>query len=523
MRTSLSVLALLGLLLAAGCATSDEMELAVADNCEEIVWFAGGVEQAFEVARAEDKPLFLYWGAVWCPPCNRVKSTIFTRQEFIGKSRLFVPVYLDGDTESAQIWGDKFDVLGYPSLLVFDSSGNEITRIPGGIDIEAFATILDLALNEIRPARSVLQAVIAGSEDLTEDDFKLLAYHSWEQDDDSGIPEDERVSTFRLLADRTPATLGCERSRLFIQYLMTALATESDEDASFELSAEEREEAVGRLLAMLEDPVRVRANLEFFRYYAGLVVGSLTADQSPERRELTERWVAAMESVWRDESLSVTDRLGAMAPEIQLCTLEDKGACVPPEIIEQVKERVAWAEHEANEKFERHATINTATSLLTSAGLNDEAKELLLGELDRSVAPYYLMGWLSKLAEETGDKEQAIDWLQRAYDISKGRATRFQWGTSYLIGLMDLAPDNGERIESEAVEVLGELLALDDAFNGRNKSRLARLEKRLTSWNEDGSHDSRVTVIREKVRSACVDLPEASNERSLCEQFLSPA
>jgi hypothetical protein len=69
--------------------------------------------------------------------------------------------------------------------------------------------------------------------------------------------------------------------------------------------------------------------------------------------------------------------------------------------------------------------------------------------------------------------------------------------------------------------VLGELLALDDAFNGRNRSRLERLEQRLTSWNEDGSYDTRVAVIREKVRSACIALPDPSDERSLCEGFLT--
>jgi thioredoxin-related protein len=521
MRTSLSLLVALALLLAAGCGTKEEMEMAAGDNCEKIAWFEADVAQAFEAAKAEGKPLFLYWGAVWCPPCNKVKATIFTRQEFIAKSRLFIPVYLDGDTESAQIWGDKFDVLGYPSLLVFDSGGEEITRIPGGLDIEAFATVLDLALKEIRPARSALQAVLSDSPEVTDDDFKLLAYHSWEQDDDSGIAEEARVETFRLLAEKTPASLGCERSRLFIQYLMTALSSASDEDSGFELSESERERAVGRLLTILEDPVRVRANLDFFHYYAGLVVGRLTSNDSPDRRQLMDKWIAAMDAVWRDETLSVTDRLGSMAPEIQLCTLDDQEACVPPELLAQVKERVAWAEQQANEVHERHAAINTATSLLTSAGLNDEARALLLGELERSAAPYYLMGWLSDLAEEAGDTEQAIDWLQKAYDIAPGRATRFQWGTNYLVGLMELAPNNADRIESEAVEVLGELLALDDAFYGRNKSRLARLEEKLTSWNEDGIHDGRVAIIREQVRSACADLPDASDERALCESFLA--
>ncbi|MEO5695678.1 MAG: thioredoxin family protein, partial [Burkholderiaceae bacterium] len=51
------------------------------------------VDAAFALARAADKPLFLYWGATWCPPCNQVKATIFNRQDFIERSRAFVPVY----------------------------------------------------------------------------------------------------------------------------------------------------------------------------------------------------------------------------------------------------------------------------------------------------------------------------------------------------------------------------------------------------------------------------------------------
>jgi hypothetical protein len=45
--------------------------------------------------------LFLYWGAVWCPPCNRVKSEIFARDEFIQRSRSKL-CHLDGDSAGAQ-------------------------------------------------------------------------------------------------------------------------------------------------------------------------------------------------------------------------------------------------------------------------------------------------------------------------------------------------------------------------------------------------------------------------------------
>ncbi|MEO5844934.1 MAG: thioredoxin family protein, partial [Caldimonas sp.] len=47
------------------------------------------VDAAYAVARSENKPVFVYWGAKWCPPCNQVKATLFNRQDFIARSRAF--------------------------------------------------------------------------------------------------------------------------------------------------------------------------------------------------------------------------------------------------------------------------------------------------------------------------------------------------------------------------------------------------------------------------------------------------
>ena len=83
-----------------------------------IEWHAGSVESAFRRARAQGTPVLLYWGADWCPPCSRLKATVFKSRAFIERSRLFVPVSLDGDDPGAQKLGDRFGVRGYPTMIV---------------------------------------------------------------------------------------------------------------------------------------------------------------------------------------------------------------------------------------------------------------------------------------------------------------------------------------------------------------------------------------------------------------------
>src|SRR5688572_7657988 len=62
----------------------------------DVAWFGGSVEEALAAAAAQHKPVFLYWGAEWCPPCHDLKAYVFSRRDFQDKMRQFIPVYLDG-------------------------------------------------------------------------------------------------------------------------------------------------------------------------------------------------------------------------------------------------------------------------------------------------------------------------------------------------------------------------------------------------------------------------------------------
>jgi hypothetical protein len=81
------------------------------------------------------------------------------------------------------------------------------------------------------------------------------------------------------------------------------------------------------------------------------------------------------------------------------------------------------------------------------SGLDDDANALLVAELQKSKSPYYFMLDLADLAQKAGREKEAVDWLAQAYGAAKGPATRFQWGASYLLGLLEMTPDDTQRID----------------------------------------------------------------------------
>ena len=182
-----------------------------------IAWFNGDVDAAFASAKASNKPVLLYWGAQWCPPCKQLKSAVFNRPDFIEKSKLFVAVYLDGDLPDAQKFGDEFRVTGYPTVVVFKPDRTEITRIAGNMDLSLYAGVLDNALGDVRPVKDVIELAVKGEAPLAADDCRRLAYHAFGLEDDGVFPAAKLQTAFENAARTCPADLAKERARLHIR------------------------------------------------------------------------------------------------------------------------------------------------------------------------------------------------------------------------------------------------------------------------------------------------------------------
>jgi len=135
-----------------------------------IEWLDGSIGDALALARAQQRPLFLYWGAVWCPPCNRVKSEIFARDEFVARSASVLCYHLDGDSAGAQALAAQYQLRSYPTLVLFAPDGSEITRLPCELDGELFVAAFDTALAVHAAgssAAAALQAALSGSRALS--------------------------------------------------------------------------------------------------------------------------------------------------------------------------------------------------------------------------------------------------------------------------------------------------------------------------------------------------------------------
>lgn len=98
-------------------------------------------EKGLEVAAEENKPIFLYFWAIWCTYCEVLHTEVYPDPEVskvLQEDFVLVAVDLDTNREDA----NKFGVSYPPHLLFLTKDGEEITRIPGYVPKTTLLPIL---------------------------------------------------------------------------------------------------------------------------------------------------------------------------------------------------------------------------------------------------------------------------------------------------------------------------------------------------------------------------------------------
>jgi protein disulfide-isomerase len=474
-----------------------------AQPATEIAWREGDVQDAFTEAAESNKPILLYWGAVWCPPCNRLKATLFKDPAFIARTRQFVAVHLDGDSDGAQAWGERFGIKGYPTIIVLRPDRSEITRLAGDSDIARLTEVLRVAAGRTTTSEQLLQQALQDPAKLGADDWTLLGEYGWSVDANRLVKDDQAPKVLEQLARSAP------QPALQRRFALLALAARQRKADATSPSSEDLVANRSLLQTVLADPAEVRRNRSTLSYAAGGLVRAAASDP-PQREQLSNALIHALDAVYADASLPISDRLGTTYADIQLARLAqgkdpDKDALLPPAVIEKVHQRVAWADQTASTDYERQSTLSTAADLLDEAGDRAGAEQLLLAELKRSKTPYYYMPELADYAEARGDKTDALSWLQKAYQGAEGPATRVQWGVLYVDGLLRLSPNDKTGIETAATQVIGELAGQSEGYHQRTRQRFDTLGKSLQAWSRDHHGSEVLTRLRQKMQQDCGD------------------
>ena len=507
------------------------LQIGVAQADTGIAWrhasSGADVDAAFAEARAEAKPVFLYWGAAWCPPCNQVKATIFNRQDFIERSRAFVAVYVDGDSPGAQKLGARFHVSGYPTMLLFNAAGAELTRLPGEVDPARYTEVVTLGMNARRPVKEVLADALAGGKKLGADDWRLLAFYSWGTDEQQLVPRRELPALLQRLAAACPPAQAETATRLRLE----ALAARDETQAAPHDPA-----AVARTVALLDDAQASRAQFDVLANSPVEITRALTARGSAARARLVGAFDRALARFEADASLSRADRIGALIARVDLAKIDlpkarrsgahvDAASRLPiaPALLADVREQAARADREITDGYERQAVITAAAYLLGDAGLLDESDALLRSNLAKSHSPYYLMSELAENALQRGDAAAALRWHRQAWEQSVGPATRLQWGARYVAALVDLAPHDAAGIERAASKVLAEAAAEPNMFYERSGTSLRRIGNKLREWNRGNAHGAAWRRIDAQFAGICARLDPADEQRATCNALRAAA
>ena len=488
-----------------------------------VAWFEGEVDAAFASAEHDHKPVFLYWSAVWCPPCQELKATIFKRRDFLDRLSLFVPVYLDGDSRGAQIWAERFHVSGYPTVVVLRPDRIEIERISGGMDLANYGAMLDLALGEVRGAAELLEAISvkdthphAGT--LSAHDCRQIAYNDWTGSEGWSKPDvlARWAALLSLAQAACPAGSAVEILRLQLLAAQAAVQAEETVIQGGKAPGQGTQDALRAVTRLIADPARAASVGDLLIGLPKDFFAALRLSESPDGIATARRdWLRVYDSLSTDTRYSAADHLYAWRARLAAAKALDGAGAVDPALAAGAQSLIDSGLAQEHEPYARASLVNAALNILELLGDDTKAGTLLAQEVRTAAHPYYYLADLAEIEEKRGATQAAVLHYAQSFQTAEGPATRVQWGAGYVRALLRLTPDDEAGIRSATLAVLGELDASGD-LHGRNRRSIERLDKALRDWDAQHTHASVIAAAHERLQPVCARLAAEDPARPFC-------
>jgi protein disulfide-isomerase len=480
-----------------------------------IAWFDGSFDGALKVAQSSHKPLFVYWGARWCPPCNALKSHVFRDSGFVAATRQYVAVHIDGDSESAQNLAERLRVSGYPTLMILNSQGQEVQRLVTYESPTELTHELQAIAQDLDPIEGVVDNLIAKPESaktVSAETWARVARHDWLNDDHWHDRAGELSKKLSKLAQLVPAKLQVESKLLELQ----AMALRAGDAEKHPLSDSERKETSEFVSGLLSKADEFSSYERIFAYsvddFAKALFPAKNADAG--REQLIEKIKAAYRPLLSRDDLSSERRSYVLYSFAGLSPASDKRfpkiSATDGALMEKCALGLVQRARQESEKIE---ALNMASYVYEATGNLEQAKQIVIDHLPELSAKNEMMSTISDLEKKQGHKAEALTWAKKAYGEATGHSTRLQWGYLYVKALTELTPKDHELINRTTLALLDESLGYPDALKGRNGRYLNRLSDSLGSWAKtEGAHLNQTELAELQLRRCKKDAP--------CDEYL---
>ena len=102
------------------------------------------LNQARTLALKENKYVLADMSAIWCPSCRRLDKMVFsdTKVKKI-MNKYFVFSRIEYESTDGEAFMKKYNVSGFPTLLILDAQGRKKIQIPHTFDAEVFSRFID--------------------------------------------------------------------------------------------------------------------------------------------------------------------------------------------------------------------------------------------------------------------------------------------------------------------------------------------------------------------------------------------
>lgn len=100
-------------------------------------------QDALTESKKTGKPVLADLSAIWCPSCRRLDSEVLSNEAVKSKiEKDYIFARIEYESEEGANFMERYQVSGFPNLLLIDGLGNKIKHLPRTFSPEEFLEAL---------------------------------------------------------------------------------------------------------------------------------------------------------------------------------------------------------------------------------------------------------------------------------------------------------------------------------------------------------------------------------------------